>query len=126
MTRIFKRGFWGSGGRFLSVCTPFLVCAAMPLGANLDPAPYVQSLKKSVSSVKSVVKPSLLQVAFGVEISLLDPVDIAIAEDIGPGDLTSLFFIPEKRVSGARIFAKEACVVAGLGVVQRIYQKLDP
>jgi len=61
-----------------------------------------------------------------VEISLLDPVDIAIAEDIGTGDLTSLFFIPEKRVSRGRIFAKEACVVAGVGVVQRIYQKLDP
>jgi nicotinate-nucleotide pyrophosphorylase (carboxylating) len=61
-----------------------------------------------------------------VEISLLDPVDIAIAEDIGTGDLTSLFFIPEKRVSRARIFAQEACVVAGGGVVQRIYQKLDP
>jgi len=61
-----------------------------------------------------------------VEISLLDPVDIAIAEDIGSGDLTSLFFIPEKRVSRGRIFAKEVCVVAGVGVVQRIYQKLDP
>jgi nicotinate-nucleotide pyrophosphorylase (carboxylating) len=61
-----------------------------------------------------------------VEISLLDPVDIAIAEDIGTGDLTSLFFIPEKRLSRGRIFAKEACVVAGLGVVQRIYHKLDP
>jgi nicotinate-nucleotide pyrophosphorylase (carboxylating) len=61
-----------------------------------------------------------------VETSLLDPVDIAIAEDIGTGDLTSLFFIPEKRVSRARIFAKEACVVAGVGVVERIYRKLDP
>jgi len=61
-----------------------------------------------------------------VETLFLDPVDIAIAEDVGAGDLTSLFFIPETRVSKGRIFAKEACVVAGVEVVQRIYQKLDP
>jgi nicotinate-nucleotide pyrophosphorylase (carboxylating) len=61
-----------------------------------------------------------------VETSLLDPIDIAIAEDIGAGDLTSLFFIPETRVSKGRIFAKEACVLAGVDVVRRIYGKLDP
>lgn len=61
-----------------------------------------------------------------METLFLDPVDIAIAEDVGAGDLTSLFFIPETRVSKGRIFAKEACVVAGVEVVQRIYQKLDP
>ena len=61
-----------------------------------------------------------------VETSLLDPIDIAIAEDIGTGDLTSLFFIPETRVSKGRIFAKEACVIAGVDVVRRIYRKLDP
>ena len=60
-----------------------------------------------------------------MEISLLDPVDNAIAEDVGTGDLTSLFFIPETRVSKGRIFAKEPCVVAGVEVVQKIYRKLD-
>jgi nicotinate-nucleotide pyrophosphorylase (carboxylating) len=60
-----------------------------------------------------------------VETSLLDPIDIAIAEDVGAGDLTSLFFVPETRVSKGRIFAKEACVLAGVDVVQRIYRKLD-
>jgi nicotinate-nucleotide pyrophosphorylase (carboxylating) len=61
-----------------------------------------------------------------VETSLLDPIDIAIAEDVGAGDLTSLFFVPETRVSKGRIFAKEACVLAGVDVVRRIYGKLDP
>jgi len=60
-----------------------------------------------------------------VETSLLDPVDNAIAEDVGTGDLTSLFFIPETRVSKGRIFAKETCVIAGVEVIQRIYRKLD-
>lgn len=57
--------------------------------------------------------------------SLLDPVEIALAEDLGSGDLTSLFFVPETRVSKGRIFAKEASVVAGVETVRRVYQKLD-
>src|SRR6202030_446295 len=61
-----------------------------------------------------------------METSLLDPVDIALAEDVGNGDLTSLFFIPETGVSKGRVFAKEACIIAGLEVVQRVYRKLDP
>jgi nicotinate-nucleotide pyrophosphorylase (carboxylating) len=56
---------------------------------------------------------------------LIDPVDNALAEDIGDGDLTSHFFIPESSLSRARIFAKEPCVVAGGDVVRRIYRKLD-
>ena len=56
----------------------------------------------------------------------MDPVDIALAEDVGSGDLTSLFFIQETRVSKGRIFAKEACVIAGVEVARRIYRKLDP
>jgi nicotinate-nucleotide pyrophosphorylase (carboxylating) len=61
-----------------------------------------------------------------VETSLLDPVDIALAEVVGSGDLTSLFFIPGTRISKGRIFAKETCVLAGTDLVRRIYQKLDP
>jgi nicotinate-nucleotide pyrophosphorylase (carboxylating) len=61
-----------------------------------------------------------------VEISLPDPVDVALAEDIGGGDLTSFFFIPETCVSKARIFAKEASVIAGVDVVRKVYSKLDP
>ena len=57
--------------------------------------------------------------------SLLDPVDIALAEDLGSGDLTSLFFIPETGASKGRIFAKEVSVVAGVETVRRVYQKLD-
>jgi nicotinate-nucleotide pyrophosphorylase (carboxylating) len=57
---------------------------------------------------------------------VLDPVEIALDEDVGSGDLTSLYFIPEQRISNGRIFAKEPCVIAGVDVVRRIYQKIDP
>src|SRR5260370_36592102 len=61
-----------------------------------------------------------------VETPLLDPVDIALAEDVGSGDLTSLFFIPELHISKGRIFAQEDCVIAGVAVVRRVYEKIDP
>jgi nicotinate-nucleotide pyrophosphorylase (carboxylating) len=61
-----------------------------------------------------------------VDAPWLDPVDIALAEDVGSGDLTSLFFIPEPHLSKGRIFAKEACVVAGVPAVRRVYEKIDP
>src|SRR6185437_4872091 len=51
---------------------------------------------------------------------------IALAEDVGGGVLTSLFFIQETRATQGRIFAKEPCVLAGVEVVRRVYQKLDP
>ena len=57
---------------------------------------------------------------------LFDPVDISLAEDVGSGDLTSLFFIPDLHISKSRIFAKEDCVIAGVAVVRRVYEKIDP
>jgi nicotinate-nucleotide pyrophosphorylase (carboxylating) len=56
---------------------------------------------------------------------VFDPVDIALSEDVGPGDLTSQLFIPEEHVSTARIFAKENCVVAGTQAAIATYQKVD-
>jgi len=61
-----------------------------------------------------------------VDIPLSDPVDLALAEDIGSGDLTSLFFIPELHISKGRIFAKEDCIIAGVTVVRRVFEKIDP
>jgi nicotinate-nucleotide pyrophosphorylase (carboxylating) len=61
-----------------------------------------------------------------MEPSSHDPIDIALAEDIGSGDLTCEFFIPDTRHGRGRIFAKEPCVVAGASVVRGIYSRLDP
>jgi len=56
----------------------------------------------------------------------IDPVAVALAEDIGTGDLTSRFFVPDQQRSRARIFAREPAVVAGTHTVQRVFQLLDP
>jgi nicotinate-nucleotide pyrophosphorylase (carboxylating) len=53
-------------------------------------------------------------------------IDFALEEDIGSGDITTNFLVdPEARAQGA-IVAKEPLVVAGLAMVRRVFQRLDP
>jgi len=54
-----------------------------------------------------------------------DPVAIALAEDIGPGDLTSKYFVGDER-RGARIFAKEPAVAAGVETAAEVFARVDP
>ena len=54
-----------------------------------------------------------------------DPVGIALAEDIGPGDATVQFFIDPQAQASARIFAKEAAVVAGAEVSREVFARVD-
>ena len=53
-----------------------------------------------------------------------DPIAVALAEDIGNGDLTSEYFVPNERRT-ARIFAKERAVVAGAEVSADVFRRVD-
>jgi nicotinate-nucleotide pyrophosphorylase (carboxylating) len=54
-----------------------------------------------------------------------DPIAIALAEDIGPGDLTSRYFLGAESRS-ARIFSKEPAVAAGVETAAEVFRRLDP
>ena len=54
-----------------------------------------------------------------------DPIAIALAEDIGPGDLTSRYFVGAEQRS-ARIFAKEPAVAAGIEIGAEVFRRVDP
>src|SRR5260221_4495503 len=58
-------------------------------------------------------------------VTLIDPVAVALAEDVGAGDLTSRFFIPETHQSRARILAKQTAIVAGTGPAKATFQQVD-
>lgn len=49
----------------------------------------------------------------------------ALEEDLGTGDLTTGSLVPEKAVTKGIIHAKEAGVIAGLEVAQRVFAFLD-
>jgi nicotinate-nucleotide pyrophosphorylase (carboxylating) len=50
----------------------------------------------------------------------------ALAEDVGTGDVTTLFTVPENAEAQATMVAKAAGVVAGLPVVAEVYSQIDP
>ncbi len=50
---------------------------------------------------------------------------VALAEDIGPGDYTSLWTLPATSRSRAVFLAKEAGVVAGLKVAANVFRLVD-
>ena len=54
-----------------------------------------------------------------------DPIAIALAEDIGRGDMTSRYFVGLERRT-ARIFAKEPSVAAGVETAAEVFQRVDP
>ena len=55
-----------------------------------------------------------------------DPVAVALAEDIGSGDLTCKYFVDATRFGKARIFAKQPCVLAGVETAVRAFSLVNP
>ncbi len=52
-------------------------------------------------------------------------VRLALAEDLGTGDLTSRACLPPRARARARIRARRACVACGLGMAARVFRALD-
>ncbi len=57
--------------------------------------------------------------------SVLNLIQAALEEDVGAGDVTSRFFVPEEAVASARIFAKEDGVAAGTEVAAEVFRQVD-
>ena len=52
--------------------------------------------------------------------------DLALAEDIGAGDVTSLYFVPEARKARAFVAVRKEGVVSGVDLAARVFTKVDP
>lgn len=53
-------------------------------------------------------------------------IDLALAEDLGQGDVTSCYFVDTDRVSRALILAKNPGVIAGVNVAIEVFKRVDP
>lgn len=53
-------------------------------------------------------------------------IDLAIAEDIGGGDVTTRYFIPEDRQASAWVVARKDGVVSGGEIAAQVFRKVDP
>jgi nicotinate-nucleotide pyrophosphorylase (carboxylating) len=55
-----------------------------------------------------------------------DPVAAALKEDIGKGDITTDFFVPERLHATGRIIAREKAIVAGTHTAAEVFRQVDP
>ena len=55
-----------------------------------------------------------------------DPIAVALAEDVGSGDITSRYFVDADRTGLARIVAREPAIVAGTEAAAEVFRRVDP
>ncbi len=55
-----------------------------------------------------------------------DPIAIALAEDVGAGDLTSEYFVAPHLQALGRIIVRERAVVAGAETAAEVFRRVDP
>jgi nicotinate-nucleotide pyrophosphorylase (carboxylating) len=53
-------------------------------------------------------------------------IQLALAEDVGDGDVTSRYFIPEDRQACAFVAVRKDGVVSGVELATRVFSKVDP
>jgi len=53
-------------------------------------------------------------------------IDLALAEDVGSGDVTSLYFIPQDRRARAFATARRDGVISGVNIASRVFFAIDP
>jgi nicotinate-nucleotide pyrophosphorylase (carboxylating) len=60
------------------------------------------------------------------DLAAQDLIDRALAEDVGPGDVTAAATVPADARAVARITQKAPGVISGLGVAEGVFLRLDP
>ncbi len=60
------------------------------------------------------------------EAKIRDLVDAALREDVGSGDVTTTWTVPETSRSSASIVAKQHLVISGMDVARSVFERVDP
>jgi nicotinate-nucleotide pyrophosphorylase (carboxylating) len=55
----------------------------------------------------------------------LDPIDVALKEDVGDGDVTTEFFVPPTARASGRIIARENAIIAGTKTAAEVFHRVD-
>jgi nicotinate-nucleotide pyrophosphorylase (carboxylating) len=55
-----------------------------------------------------------------------DSIAAALKEDIGQGDITTDFFVPETLQATGRVTARENAILAGTGAAAEVFRRVDP
>ena len=52
-------------------------------------------------------------------------IELALLEDVGPGDITTDYIVPRDQAGRGMITAKEPLIIAGLDVAEAVFHSLD-
>ena len=55
-----------------------------------------------------------------------DPIDLALREDIGAGDVTTALLVPRDNRAQARILSQEKAIIAGTITAAEVFRRVDP
>jgi len=55
-----------------------------------------------------------------------DPIDVALREDIGAGDVTTALLVPADSRAQARILSQEKAIIAGTMTAAEVFRRVDP
>lgn len=55
-----------------------------------------------------------------------DPIDVAILEDLGNGDITTDELVPIQVHAVGRIVAREKAIVAGSAIAAEVFRRIEP
>ena len=53
-------------------------------------------------------------------------IELALEEDIGPGDITTDCLVPSQSIGSANIVAKEPLVLSGIDIARQVFVRFDP
>src|SRR5438034_472433 len=54
-----------------------------------------------------------------------DPIDLALREDIGAGDVTTTLLVPDDSRAYARILPREKAIIAGTMTAAEVFRRVD-
>lgn len=77
-------------------------------------------------SAASTPGPGGAESRFGTPPDVQTLVRLALAEDVGPGDWTTVWTIPPERAAVAQILAKTSGTVFGIGVARAVFAAVGP
>src|SRR6478736_10559198 len=55
-----------------------------------------------------------------------DPIDLALREDVGAGDVTTALLVPADSCAQARILSREKAIIAGTMTAAEVFRRVDP
>ena len=58
--------------------------------------------------------------------AIVDPINVALREDIGDGDVTTDFFVAKNQQGMARVVARERAILAGTETAAEVFRRVDP